>query len=194
VSIIKRLFGGGAEKDAADAQVAAQQQGIEEDRRQFDLNRQDFAPQIEAGNLGREELLNLLGLRGVAGEQDAVDRFSESPGQKFLRERGERTLLRNNAAIGGLGGGNVRRELQEQAIGFGQKFLGERKDRLAGVAGGGASAVANQAGLGTRISGRIGQRFANQGNARASGILDSAGRIRNTLGRVAGAFSVPGFG
>lgn len=194
MSIIRDLFGGGAERDAANAQVAGEQQAIDESRRQFDLNRQDFAPQIEAGNLGREELLNLLGLRGVAGEQSAIDRFTESPGQKFLQDRAERSALRNSAATGGLGGGNIRRELQEQAIGFGQQFLGERKNRLAGVAGGGANAVANQAGFGTQLSGQISQGFANQGNARATGIRGSANQIRNSLGRVAGAFGVPSFG
>lgn len=53
--------------------------------------------------------------------------FQETAGQTFLRERAERSLLRNAAATGQLGGGATRQALQEQAIGLGQQFLGEQE-------------------------------------------------------------------
>ena len=181
-------FFGGAERDAARAQAAGVSEGIGEQRRQFDLTREDFAPAIGAGNLSRERLLEFLGLRGSEAEQAAVSGFAESPGQAFLRERGERSLLRNQAAIGGLGGGNVRSELQRQGIGFAGQFLGERKDRLAGLAGGGLSAVGQQAGIGGNISSNIANLLAERGAATGAGIAGQAQARRSGLERIAGAF------
>ena len=104
MSFIKDAFFGGAEKKAGKAQAAGITEGIDEQRRQFDITRQDFAPSIEAGDVSREQLLELIGGRGAEAEQAAIGRFQESPGQAFLRERAERTLLRNAGATGGLGG------------------------------------------------------------------------------------------
>lgn len=121
-------------------------------------------------------------------QQQAFDNFLESPGQAFLRERGERALLRNASAIGGLGGGNVRRELQEQGIGVASTQLSELMDRLGLLSGSGA--------IGAGQLGQIGQFSANtigglssvggqlqaQGiNARASGLSDA---FRNILGAI----------
>lgn len=188
MSIIKDVFFGGAEKKAGRAREAGITEGIEEQRRQFDLTREDFAPGIEAGDISRERLLEFLGLRGAEAEQTALTGFRESPGQAFLRERQERALLRNEAAIGGLGGGNVRTALQEQAFGIASQQLGERKSRLAGLAAGGLSAVGQQAGFGGNISANIANLLGARGEARSSGILGRASGIRRGLGQVAGAF------
>jgi hypothetical protein len=79
-----------------------------------------LTPYTEAGRGALTEQQALLGLSGQGAQQEAYARFTESPGQAFLRERQERALLRNAAAIGGLGGGNVRTALQEQAFGRAQ--------------------------------------------------------------------------
>ncbi len=63
--------------------------------------------------------------------------------------------MRNEAAIGGLGGGNVRTALQEQAFGIASQQLGERKERLAGVASLGARSTATGAQIGSQISAGI---------------------------------------
>ena len=168
MSFIKDIFGGGAEKKAARAQEEGQRASIAEQRRQFDLTREDFAPSIEAGDLARERELEFLGLRGPEAEQEAIGGFIESPGQVFLRERQERALLRSQAATGGLGGGRIKTALQEQAFGRASTRLSERQDRLAGVTRGGLSAVGSQAGIGAGISARISGAEAGIGRARAS--------------------------
>lgn len=188
MSFIRDTFFGGAEKKAGTAQAAGITEGITEQQRQFDLTRQDFAPSIEAGDVSREQLLQLIGGRGAEAEQAAIGRFQESPGQAFLRERAERTLLRNQSAVGGLGGGNVRTALQEQAIGIASTQLGERKDRLAGIAGAGTGAVGTQAGVTSGISANIANLLSARGSARASGITGQASGIRSGIGRIAGAF------
>ncbi len=188
MSFIKDAFFGGAEKKAAKKQAEGITEGIGEQQRQFDLTREDFAPTIEAGDVGRERLLELLGLRGAEAEAGAISNFQESPGQKFLRERAERTLLRNQSAIGGLGGGNVRTALQEQAIGIASTQLGERKNRLAGVAGAGTGATTAQAGVTSGISTNISNLLQNRGDVRGSGITGAAAGLRGGLSRVASAF------
>lgn len=77
-----------------------------------------YQPYSEAGQaaIGREA--SLSGAMGHEAQQQAIDAYIESPGQQYLREQQERSLLRNQAAIGGLGGGNVRTALQEQAMGI----------------------------------------------------------------------------
>lgn len=188
MSFIKDAFFGGAEKKAAKKQAEGITEGIEEQQRQFDLTRGDFAPTIEAGDVTREQLLASIGARGPEAEAQFISDFQESPGQKFLRERAERTLLRNESATGGLGGGNVLTALQEQAIGIASTQLGERKNRLAGVAGAGTGAVGQQAGVTSGISTNISNLFGQRGETRASGITGAAAGLRGGLSRVASAF------
>ena len=71
---------------------------------------------LEGGNVGLDRLQALSGLTGPGAQQQAFAGFQSSPDQQFIQQQGERALLRNQAAIGGLGGGNVRREL----VRFGQ--------------------------------------------------------------------------
>lgn len=108
-------------------------------------------PFTEAGQQAVSQRSALLGLSGVESQQEAFSRFAESPGQTFLRERQERALLRNQAALGGLGGGNIRTALQEQAFGRAQTDLDQQLARLTGVAREGLTAT--QAGL--REPGRV---------------------------------------
>ncbi len=138
-------------------QRRSEQEILAEQQRQFDITREDFAPFREGGAAAFGGLQEFLGLRGQEAEQAAISGFRESPGQVFLRERQERALLRNQAALGGLGGGNVRTALQEQAFGIASTQLGERKDRLAQVAGIGAGSTAAGAQIGAGLSGNIAQ-------------------------------------
>lgn len=172
-------------------QVAADRATVEQ-QRQFNLTRQDFAPILERGNVAGEQLNAFLGLSGREAEQEAVRGFTESPGQTFLRERQERALLRNEAALGGLGGGNVRTALQEQAFGIASTQLGERKDRLAQVASLGAGATAAGAGIGAGISSNISNIALGAGGAAAQNTLALSNARTSGLANIAGAFTGTG--
>ena len=191
MSFVRDMFGG-AERDASAARTEGYDNATAEGRRQHEQNREDFAPYIERGNAAGDRYNDFLGLNGQEAEQSAISGFNESPGQAFLRQRQERALTRNSAAIGGLGGGNVRTALQEQAFGIANTQLGERKDRLAGVSGLGASATANQAQIGAGISSNISNSQIGRGNARASGILGSNAAIMGGLSRIGGVFTGSG--
>lgn len=98
-------------------------------------------PYREAGAAATREQQALLGLGGADQQAAAMSRFSESPGQAFLRERQEKALLRNASAIGGLGGGNVRTALQEQAFGRAQTDLDNRISQLSDLGARGLTAA-----------------------------------------------------
>lgn len=87
-------------------------------------------PYAQAGRRALGEQQALMGLAGPEAGEAAYGRFTASPGQRFLREQQEKALLRNTAAIGGLGGGNVRQALQEQAFGRAQTDYANQLARL----------------------------------------------------------------
>jgi O6-methylguanine-DNA--protein-cysteine methyltransferase len=64
-----------------------------------------------------------------------------------LRKQQEEALLRNSAAIGGLGGGNVRTALQEQAYGIASTDQQRVLENLRSLATRGQSAATTQSGL-----------------------------------------------
>lgn len=163
-----------AAQGAAEAQLAGSQAGIAERRRQFDLTRADFAKSQEVGTEALTQQQALLGLSGTEAQQTAFAGLEVSPGQKFLRDRAQRNLLRNAGAIGGLGGGNVRSALVEQGVGFAQQDLQNQFGRLGQLAGQGQAAATSVGQFGSAASSNIANLQQFGGAARASGILGKA--------------------
>lgn len=77
----------------------------------------------------------LTGALGPVAQAEAYDAFATSPGTTWLAEQQEQALLRNASAIGGLGGGNVRSALQEQAFGRAATTSQQAIQNLASIAG-----------------------------------------------------------
>ena len=113
----------------------------------------------------------MLGLSGQDAQNQAFAAFNESPGQKFMRDRAQKNLLRNSAAIGGLGGGNVRSALVEQGVGFAQQDFQNQFGRLGQIAGQGQNAATNVGQFGAQAAGNIANLGVAGSEARASGIL-----------------------
>lgn len=95
----------------------------------------------------------LSGALGPEAQQQAINEFIESPGQRFLREEQEQAVLRNTAAIGGLGGGRVRSALQEQAFGRAAGLQQQTFANLGEIAGREQLTQANIANLQTQVGG-----------------------------------------
>ena len=173
-----------AAKGAAGAQAASSAEAIAEQRRQFDISQEQAEPFRQAGLSALEQQQALLGLSGTEEQQAAFQQFQESPGQAFLRERGEQSLLRSSAAIGGLGGGNVRSALQQQGIGFAQQDLQNQLARLGTIAGQGQAVTSNIAQLGAGTSANIGNLLQAGGQAQASGILGAQQASGQFMGQI----------
>jgi hypothetical protein len=160
-----------AANKAAKVQAKGAEAGIAEQRRQFDITQGNLQPFQEAGvgALGQQQAL--LGLGGQEAQQQAFAAFNESPGQKFIRDRAQRNLVRNSSAIGGLGGSNVRTALVEQGAGFAQQDFNNQFSRLGQIAGQGQAATTNLGQFGAQSAGNIANLQQAGSQARASGIL-----------------------
>lgn len=186
--------------EAAGVQAGAAEAGIAETRRQFDITQEQLAPFQQAGAAALEQQQALIGLGGQEAQQQAFAGLEESRGQQFLRERGQRNLLRNAAAIGGIGGGNVREALVQQGVGFAQQDIQNQFGRLGQIAGQGQAAATNIGQFGAQAAGSISQGLAGAGQARASGILgrqqvgaQATGNLFQLGGTILGGLAGGGF-
>jgi hypothetical protein len=160
-----------AAQDAANIQAEGAQtaqQGID---RRFDVTQENLRPFQEAGVAALGQQQALLGLGGQEAQNEAFAAFNESPGQKFIRDRAQKNLLRNAGRMGGIGGGNIRSALVEQGAGFAQQDFNNQFGRLGQIAGQGQNAVTNIGQFGATAANQTGNAVMAGAEARASGIL-----------------------
>lgn len=142
------VVGAGASIIGGGQQAGAIEEGAElsiaEQRRQFDISQRLSAPQREAEDTARQQLLNVLGL----GDQPFDASTINIPGQDFAISESQRAVERSAAAQGGLVSGNTLAELQERALGItNQNFLSNFLNPLQNLALGNAGQVAGQQAL-----------------------------------------------
>lgn len=160
-----------ATRQAGNIQADAYREGIEEQRRQFDITQETLRPAIEAGDEAREQQMIMLGLRGPEAQQELMSSLQESPAQKFIRKRAERAIVQNAAATGGLGGGNVKKELAEYGAGLAMQDIDNQFTRYGQIVAPGTTAATNQSQFGHQTANNIADLTGRVGNATASGIL-----------------------
>ena len=189
----KSAFLGGAEKTAGKQLEAGFQASGATFAGAGKEGRALFQPFVGPGQGAFDIQSALSGALGVGAEQRALTDFQESPGQRFLRERGEQTLLRNAAAIGGIGGGNVRKALTEFGIGTAAQDLQNRFNRLGTITNVGQNALANQQQAIQFGATGLAQGQVGVAQAQAQGTLGEAAAIRQTVtqGAQLAAFSDP---
>ena len=146
---------------------------------------------------GESALQKQLALSGSLGKEAFDAAYQASPQMQFLQDRGERAVARNAAAIGGLGGGNVQKELAKYSQGLASQDLQNQIGNLQAITGTGLDASQQAATLGTRgaesMADIYGQRairqadLASRGAERGADYLfqtgQNVGRDRMTAGR-----------
>jgi hypothetical protein len=160
-----------AAQDAANIQAEGAQTAEQGINRRFDITQAGLQPRIDAGNQAAGEQLALLGLSGQDAQNEAFQAFNASPGQKFIRDRAQKNLLRSAGSMGGIGGGNIRSALVEQGAGFAQQDFNNQFGRLGQIAGQGQNAATNVGQFGATAANQAGNAAIAQSEARASGIL-----------------------
>jgi hypothetical protein len=158
------LQAGGIQAGAAQAAIPLQLEA-------FEGAQQRLAPFEQVGQAALGSRAALAGLGGIEGQQAAFAQITESPGQKFIRERQQRALLRNSSAIGGLGGGNIRTALLEQGTGFALQDINAQRQELAQLSGGGLQAGTFLGAAGLETASTVGDLTQAEAAARATGIL-----------------------
>lgn len=172
-SLVGGIFGKKQADRAADASVQGAQMAVAEQRRQYDLTRQDQQPWMQAGQ------------NALAQLQDPQTSFQQSPGFNWLQQQGMRGIERSAAARGGGTSGNALKALAEFNTGLAQQDFGNWWNRTAGVAGVGQQATNMVGGFGQQTAGNVGNALIGAGDARASGIVGGANALSQG---VAGAF------
>jgi len=148
----------------------------------FGRAEQGFQPYMQGGQAAQAQLEALSGVRGQEAFNQA---YQESPYMAFLREQGMRANLAGAAATGGLGGGNVQKELARFGQGLASQGLQQQIQNLQGLTGQGLQAAS---GAGQYASGGAGQlaNLAQLQGTQSLGAMQNVGQGLAGLGQVAG--------
>lgn len=165
-SIGSALLGSRGAQSAADAQAAASGASIDEQRRQYDLTRSDFAPYRAAG----VDALGQLKTE-INRPTTAADAMSD-PGYQFGMQQGQLGLDRKAAAAGGRISGAALKAASEYATNYASTGYNaayqrrqDRLNRLAALAGIGQSATGSSAQAGSAATNAITGIMGSQGDA-----------------------------
>lgn len=177
---------------AEEAQKKAGKKAEALTREQMAIEQERLGRYEQFGAPAREQQAAMTGVLGPEAQQAAVGAFATSPGQQFLRDQQERALVRNAAAIGGLGGGNIRSALQQQAFQRAQTDWERQFGRLGALSGAGQAVAGTQAELGQLGAAQQARLIQQQGAARASGIQERSRLLQETLGTGVGLYAMQG--
>lgn len=164
-------------------------QGINAGLSRLDTARSGYDPYRQTGGQAFDAVSALSGALGSDAQQTAYNNFNESPGQAWLREQGERSVLRNAAATGGLGSGRVLKELQREGMGLAAQDFDNYYNRLAGLADVGMRATDAQSGIDQTAAGMENNRgvaLAGINQAQGQGNLNTAENLANIQGQMSG--------
>jgi len=167
--------------------------GLQELRRALGQGRQDitagygraeegFQPYMQGGEAAQAQLEALTGARGQEAFQQA---YQESPYIQFLREQGTRANLAGAAATGGLGGGNVQKELTRFGQGLASQGLQQQIENLRGLTGQGLQAAQGAGQYAAGGAGQLAGLEQTQGT-QALGAMQNVGQQLANLGLAGG--------
>lgn len=160
-------------KDAARTQARGYDAATAEQRRQFDAMMEMTAPRRQIEGQALEQLAALTGVRGdgTSAPPD-YSSFYNSPDFQFALQQGQQATERSAAAGGNLRSGNTLTALNDYAQGRATQNFNQYTQRLAGLAGMGATDQAANAMLnqGNAVAGNM----IGGANARASGVAGAA--------------------
>ena len=185
------IMGANAQKDAASsasgAQIAASklaQEGIDNRVNQFMTL---LAPYTNAGVVGMDGMLGLMGLNGPAIQQKAISGIQSSPGFTSALRAGENSILQNASATGGLRGGNTQAAMAQFAPELLSQQINQRFSQLGGLAtlGQNSALGLGQAALGAQNS--IANLQMQSGAAQAGNYLAQGSANANMFGSIGGA-------
>lgn len=185
-------MGGGSDAagDAADAQMAMLQKQIQEQRKAYKEAQGLYAPYQQAGLGGLESYLAMIGQSGDQAQQEAIAGLEQTPGYQAQLQAGQRSLLQNAAATGGLRGGNVQQGLAEFGSGLFGQYYQNQLNQLNALQRQGFNTQTNLANARMGVAGNIGQSYGAMGEAQGQGILAQQAAKQqgmSNLGSLAGA-------
>lgn len=166
---------------AADAQGAANQAAIDEQRRQYDQTRQDQLPFLNSA-------YTALGIQNAMLGGD-FSQFYNSPDYAYTLDESMKALDRGAAARGAMFSGGADADRIRLGQGLASQNFNNFWDRLRGMTGQGQGAAQSLGSLGANSANGIAGLLSSSGQARASSYLQQgnnwaqlAGGIGNAIG------------
>lgn len=166
-------MGGGAKaaSKASKAQMYMMQQAIAEQRAAYDEGKKMLDPYSQAGLGGLQSYLAMLGQSGDQEQQAAISGLEQTPGYQAQLGAGQRAILQNAAATGGLRGGNVQQGLAEFGSGLFGQYYQQQLDRLGQLQNQGLQTQIGLANLRAGQAANISNQYNMMGQAQGQGIL-----------------------
>lgn len=202
-SAIAGIIGGNkqakATKQAAQLQYDAAMAGIGEERRQFDITRDDYAPYQALGKSAVNPLGDLVGVNGADAQNAIIEQLKAGPLFRQLIGTGEEALLANASATGGLRGGNTEEALARFRGDTLNDVIGNQLAQYSGLVGigsgatdavsnFGAAAVARQNALRHQGAGAQAQAKLVQGGIAARNWPNVGGALDDAFSAILGGF------
>jgi hypothetical protein len=172
-----------AAKQSANAQVQAADTATAEQRRQFDLSRNDQMPWLQTGTWALDQQKKAL--------QGDWSGFNNSPDYQFALDQGFKGLDRSAASKGRLYSGGYGEDLTKFGQGLATQNYGNYMNRLAGLSNTGQTSANSLGLLGANYANNAAQNTIGAGDARASGYTNSAnswGNAASQIGGIAGNY------
>jgi hypothetical protein len=190
-----------AASKASSAQQQSAQQGIDEQRRQFDELRRLLEPYTQAGLPALKQQQALLGLEGPEAQQAAISAIENQPGFQSMIQQGENAMLQNASATGGLRGGNLQGAMAQFRPQMLSQAIQDQYSRLGGMTTLGQQSAAGVGSAGMQTGRGISDLLGQMGAARAGGILAQGkaqqqmmGSLMQGLGGAYSAWNSPAMG
>ena len=184
-SVVGDITGAGAAADAAGSaarlQARSAEQGIQEQRRQFDKLVELMAPFVEGGTKAFGAQGALLGLEGPEAQAEAIAGLEKSPEFLALVDQEEEAILQNASATGGLRGGNIQEVLRDFRPQLLTQLINDRFNRLGQLSQFGQASAAGQGAAGMQSASNVGNLLAQRGAALAGGKLARGGELRTAI-------------
>lgn len=177
-----------AAKSAANAQSESSQEGIEEQRRQFDAMQKLLAPYVAGGEQAMGAQKDILGLSGQPAQKSAVDAIQNSAQFGALAQQGENAILQNAAATGGLRGGNTQGALAQFRPALLNGLIDQQYNRLGGLTQMGQASAAGVGTAGMQTGTNIANLLGQQGSAQAGALMAGGQANAQMANSVANAF------
>lgn len=177
-----------AAKSAAASQAESAEQGIDEQRRQFDALQKLLEPYVQAGNGALAGQQDLLGLNGNGAQRAAIDGIQNSAQFGALAQQGEEAILANASATGGLRGGNTQGALAQFRPQLLSQLLDQQYQRLGGLTSVGANAAAGVGNAGMQTGANVANLMGQQGAAYAGAALAQGKAAGQMASGISGAF------
>jgi len=177
---------------AADAQTAAAQMGVEENRRQFDLIQELMKPYVDSGKTALNQQMGMLGLNGAGSQQQAINALQNSPFFQAQLNQGTNAILQNASATGGLRGGNVQGALSQFAPQLLQQTYQQQLGNFSQLATQGQNAAAGLGSQALQTGAQNAALFGDMGQAQAGAALARGQNMQNMLGSITGTLATKG--